>query len=113
MSEVTNLILTFSSNEDEKQRIKEVNFFRSDGNSINLISADFLRKTNIFGKDNRKSWYGGNKFLEVPLYIGALNHFNLQNFIAHLNDINWEEKEKVQLIVKQEDDEKFKIIELT
>ena len=112
MSEVTNLILTFSNNEDEEQRIKEVNFYISDGRSINLVSADYLRKTNLFEKDNRKSWYGGTKFLERPLYIGALNHFDLEEFIIYLQEIDWEEKEYVQLIVKQEHDDKFKIIEL-
>ena len=112
MSVVTNLILTFSRNEDEIQRIKEVNFFRCDGESINLISADYLRKTNLFGIDNRKNWYGGTKFLEAPLFIGALNHFNLSDFIDHLNDLDWEDKDRVQLIIKQEGDEKFKIIEL-
>ncbi|WP_430405741.1 hypothetical protein [Fluviicola sp.] len=112
MSEVTNLILTFSNNEDEVQRIKEVNFYISDGSSINLVSADYLRKANSFGRDNRKSWYGGTKFLERPLYIGAINHLDLDDFITFLKEIDWEEKEYVQLIVKQEQDEKFKIIEL-
>lgn len=112
MSEVTNLILTFSNNEDEEQRIKEVNFYISDGSNINLISADYLRKTDILGRDNRKSWYGGTKFLDRPLYIGAINHLDLKDFISYLQEINWEEIEYVQLIVKQELDDKFKIIEL-
>lgn len=112
MSEVTNLILTFSNSEDEAQRIKEVNFYVSDGSSINLVSADYLRKVNSSELDNQKSWYGGTKFLERPLYIGALNHLDLEDFINYLKEIEWEEKEYVQIIVKQEQDEKFKIIEI-
>ena len=41
MSEVTNLILSFSIGEDEDARIKEVNSFRYRGLEMNLVSADF------------------------------------------------------------------------
>ena len=112
MSEVTNLIFTFSNSEDEERRIREVNLFNLNGNNLDLVSADFLRGTNVFRKNNRKSWYGGSKFLETPLYIGAYNHFDLQGFIDYLKLIEWEEIDKVQIIVKEQNDDQFKIIGL-
>ena len=108
MSEVTNLILSFSIGEDEEVRLKEVNSFRYRDLEMNLVSADFNKNM-----DGSTAWYGGTKFLETPLYIGAFNHFDLDGFISHLKKINWDQPENVQVIVKGQWDEKFKILELT
>jgi len=107
MSIVTNLILHFSIGEDQGARIKDVNSFRYRDIQLNLVSVDF-------NKDMEKgySWYGGTKFLETPLYIGAFNHFDLRGFVDHLKKIRWEKPQCVQVIVKEQDDEKFRIIEL-
>lgn len=107
MSEVTNLILTFQCAEDEAARIEDVNSFEYRGLKMNVVSADF-------DKDMEKgySWYGGTKFLETALYIGAFNHFPLEQFIEHLKKIKWDEPENVQLFVKEQFDFKFRLIEL-
>ena len=112
MSEVTNLIFTFSNSENEELRIKDVNLYNYHGANLGLVSADYLRGKNMLGGDNRKTWYGGNKFLEAPVYIGAYNHFDLNDFIDYLKLIEWAEPENVQLIVKEEEDEFFRIIGL-
>ena len=106
MSEVTNLIISFSPLEDETSRINEVNLFSNGDRGFNIISADFE-------EGNRKRWYGGSKMLETAMYIGAFNHLDLEGLIEHMKNINWEDQKSVQLIVKEENDDKFKIIELT
>jgi hypothetical protein len=107
MSVVTNLILSFSSLEQVETRMKDINCFPYNGGQLNLVSIDY-------NKDKEKStvWYGGNKFFEGNIFIGAYNHFNTDEFVAYLKQINWEAPELVQLIVKEDWDEKFRIIEL-
>jgi len=112
MSEVTNLIISFSVGEDEKLRIKEVNLFSNNGRGFTINSADFEEGSNWLRKENRKRWYGGSKMLETPLYIGAFNHLDLEGLINHMKQIKWEEPENVQLILKEQDSDKFRIIEI-
>lgn len=104
MSKVTNLIFSFAGYEDEVKRMEEVNRFPNNGRGLNLVSAD--------ADTVPRGWYGGSKFLEVPLYIGAINHLALEEFVDYLRSIEWVSPEYVQVIVKEQDDDKFKIIEL-
>jgi hypothetical protein len=107
MSVVTNLILSFSSLEQVQERIEDVNSFPYDGRQINLVSIDY-------NKDMEKgfSWYGGNKFFEGNIFIGVYNHFNTAEFLTHLKQINWEAADLVQLIVKEEWDDRFRIVSI-
>ena len=107
MSVVTNLILTFATTENEAECIMAVNQYENDGLKINLVSADFDKN-----KETGQVWYGGTKFLEAPLYIGAFNHLDINQFINHLRTIHWEFPELVQIIAKGQEDDKFTIIEL-
>jgi hypothetical protein len=107
MSVVTNLILTFSISEDEDRCINEVNNYEYQGIKMNLVSVDFDKDI-----DNRKAWYGGTKFMEAPIFLGAFNHLDIEDFKRYLRKVNWEFPELVQLIVKEQDDEKFRIVEL-
>ena len=110
MSEVTNLILSFSSHEDQKSRLSEINLFQNNGREFEIVSADYERDPN---KPNEEVWYGGSKYLETPLFIGAINHLDMEGLLEHLKDVYWEEPENVQLIVKEPNTHKFRIIELT
>ena len=60
----------------------------------------------------QKGWYGGTKNLEVNIFIGAYNHLNLNDLIQHMSTIDWEEPEDVQVIVKEQNDDRFRIINL-
>jgi hypothetical protein len=108
MSVVTNLILSFASLEQEDERIKEVNDFVYNGERLNLVSIDYNKD---IGK--RTVWYGGNKFFEGRVYMGAFNHFNTADFIEHLKTIRWEAPDLVQVIIKEDWDERFRIVEIT
>jgi len=107
MSQVTNLILTFSIGEDEDRCINAVNSYEYRNLKMNLVSVDF-------NKDLEKgtTWYGGTKFMEARIYLGAFNYLDIQDFRNYLKTIAWQYPDLVQLIVQEQDDDKFKIIEL-
>ena len=110
MSEVTNLIISFSIMEDEISRTLDLDLFFNNGRDFKVVSADYQADNDKKGQD-RQRWYGGSKALETPLFIGAYNHLDLDGLIEHLKNIDWEEPENVQLIVKSQHSDKFKIIE--
>lgn len=111
MSEVTNLIISFSIAEDESSRSSDLELFFNNGRGFKVTSADFEAFNDKEG-ENKKRWYAGEKCLETPLFIGAYNHLDLVGLIQHLKNIDWEEPENVQLIVKDQNSNKFKIIEI-
>ena len=57
-----------------------------------------------------KGWYGGSKYLEASVYAGAFNQLPLDSLIEHLRSIEWEEPQCVQLLVQEQDDERFRLI---
>jgi hypothetical protein len=103
MSRVTNVILTFSINENEDLIRKELDEFKPDGNKA-FASID--------GPNLPRGWYGGTKIFEAPLYIGALNHVSTNQILDFLKSCHWQEPEYVQLIVREEEDEEFRIMKL-
>lgn len=107
MNRVTNLILSFSVAEDEEARLTEVNSFHYRHLQLDLVSVDYNKDW-----EKRTAWYGGTKFLEARLYVGALNHFDTQAFLDYLKQLTWEEPEDVQLIVKEEGDTKFNLLSI-
>lgn len=111
MSNVTNLIISFSIAEDEISRAMDINSFFNNGRDFNIVSADFEKNKRLLLNTN-KSWYGGDKYLETPLYIGAFNDLNVNELISFLKLIDWSEPENVQVIIKGQNDDKFSIISL-
>lgn len=95
MSRVTNLILTFSTGEDETKCIVAVNNYEYRGLKMNLVSVDFNKDM-----ENGTTWYGGTKFMEASIYMGAFNYLDIDDFIKYLRTIAWENRNLVQLIVK-------------
>ncbi|HUX47420.1 MAG TPA: hypothetical protein VMV58_05345 [Desulfosporosinus sp.] len=100
MSVVDNCILTYGWLESGELIDKVNQFFSCKG----FVSID----------DNSlpHGWYGGSKMMEARLYLAAFNHFNEKEFISQLKSIDWECPEKVQLIIKRENDEKFSVINI-
>lgn len=113
MSNVTNLIISFSIVEDEKNRMREVNAFQNNGHGFKINSADFQPEANWIGQKSKKRWYGGSNMLETPLYVGAYEDLDIEGLVHHMKMIEWEELENVQLIMKEQDSDKFKIVDLT
>lgn len=103
MSVVTNCILTFSVLEDVEKRIKDINKYFGDYKGFVSCNDEILPR----------GWYGGTKMLETNVCIGALNHLNIKDLVEHLKKIEWEEKENVQLIFQEQEEDRFKILTLT
>ena len=96
MSWVTNVILTCALGDED--RIGEVNEFFTD------------RAEHLFDMIDGK--YAGTKVLEVPIFIGAYNYLDIKSFIFHLRTrVSWEEPALVQVFIKDQEDERFRVIE--
>ena len=97
--------------EDEISRQSDLDLFFNNGKGFKVVSADF-QSTQDQEDLEKTRWYGGSKCLETPLYIGAYNHLDLDGLVEHIKNIDWEEPENVQVMFKNQNSNKFKIIEL-
>ncbi|OMP74892.1 hypothetical protein [[Flexibacter] sp. ATCC 35208] len=105
MSKVTNLIITFSTLEDEQLVIEQIKLFDQEL-GFNIVSVNDERLPNV--------WYGGTRRLECCILIGAYNNLDLEKFILFLaTKVEWEAADLVQLLVKEQEDMKFKLIDLS
>jgi hypothetical protein len=102
VSSVTNLILHMGILENKDQRIAEVNKYFLEKDTKPLISIEAPAR----------GWYGGDKYLECNLYLGAFNYLYLGEFVAHLKSLSWEEPGSLQAIVKEQGDDNFRIIDV-
>lgn len=100
MSYVTNLILSFSVIENTLNRLKEINSYFEEGCGFVYVEDEILPR----------GWYGGTKYLEVELFIGAFNYLDEEELINHIKSINFEEPESVQLIIQRQYEDTFSII---
>ncbi len=103
MSVVTNVVFSYSIGEDISDRTKDVNRYFAP--LIGLVSCDNMDRA-------PRGWYGGTKMLETPLFIGSYNHLHLPDLLDHLRTIDWKYPEDVQLIVQEQDDNRFTILTL-
>ena len=98
MSVVTNVVLSIGMNDagedDPNPYTARINAFFPDEQG--LVNADAV--------PDRRGWYGGTKYLEVELYIGAFNHLDLRAFVTHLRGIAWEHPADVQLLICAQED---------
>lgn len=97
MSVVTNCIFSFSVLEDEPEIADQVNAYFDEKP---LISCD-----NTFHVPT--SWYGGSK-----AYIGAFNYFDVDLFLEHVRKIEFRCPEDVQLMVKEQEENRFSFIDV-
>lgn len=104
MSRVTNLILAFSSGEDDTFVVDQLSKFQHNGKPFSIVS--------IADKKLPIGWYGGDKYMEAKLYIGAYNYLDLVLLVNHMKSISWQNPEDIQIIVKEQFEFKFKIIDL-
>ena len=52
---------------------------------------------------------GGGKAMQCDLYIAAINHLNISEFLEAFYKISWDAPEYVQLMLKDEHDKRFTI----
>jgi hypothetical protein len=100
-------MLSFSISENAAARMKEVNSFRYGVLEMNLVSFDFDQDY-----QKRTAWYGGSKYWKGHLHVGAINYLPLDEFITHLKTVLWNDTASVQLIIREEEEIRYKIIDL-
>jgi hypothetical protein len=109
MSRVTNAILCMGMLNDETGEDKEV---------LSKVNAFFGRAGRGFMSVDDGSlprgWYGGTKMLECTVAIGAFNFLNLDALVQHLRGIDWPDfcGDRVQLLVKEPEDDGFRVIDV-
>ena len=99
MSDVTNVILSFSINENE---VTEGQY----GNMVKINEWLDNHGYGVFGQD-ADDVAGGNKHLETPLYVVAFNYFGSRAFADFVEFLNWNEPENVQLLIQEQNENKF------
>lgn len=105
MSIVTNLIICCSSLENEIDIIDQFKKYIHNGNPFYIVSVEDEKLP--------KAWYGGAKYLECIVFLGAYNHLDLDRFLGFMKtEMSWEAPDLVQIIVKEENDIKFRLIDL-
>ncbi|RZK38413.1 MAG: hypothetical protein EOO57_04180 [Hymenobacter sp.] len=104
MSSVTSLMLSFSSTEKEQDIVTALNQYPNKNKGFSLVS--------INDEKLPRGWYGGTKMMETCLYLGAYNHFDVDDFINYLSEIEWAAPEEVQLFTKGQWADKFTVYNL-
>ena len=104
MSVVTNLLIAFSSGEREDEVLAQLRKYMHRGQAFNIVS--------VKNPALPPSWYGGSKYLETGLLVGAYNHLDLTALLAFMQQMQWNDPEDVQLIVKEQETFKFRVIDL-
>lgn len=103
MSHVTDIILSTMAGDGGNRKEEQPN----------------VDKLNKFLSENYGGWHlvkvdekaGGGKSMQCDLFIAAINHLNIPEFLDAFNHIKWEGPEYVQLMLKDEHDERFKTYE--
>jgi hypothetical protein len=118
MSWVTHAVLTWDSSPDE-----EADVFAD----TSAQNAEVLAQVNEFFKDEDgeeiqkgfvslkdptlpRGWHGGSQSLECEMAVGAFNYLDVSGLVDHLRNLDWEASESVQLFIKDQQDDRFRLI---
>lgn len=101
MSHVTDIILSTTIDdgaelEGEHPNTDQLNMYLNENhNGCSLVKADDKA--------------GGGKAMQCDLFIAAINHLNIPDFLERFYQIAWEYPESVQLMLKDEHEDIFRI----
>ena len=101
MSHVTDIILATMIDDGAERDGEHPNADRLNAYLIENHGGWLLEKV-----DDRA---GGGKAMQCDLFIAAINHLNIPEFLKAFHEIEWEAPEYIQLMLKDEHDERFKI----
>lgn len=103
MSYITTAILAFGLGIDiDDDNTGAINF-------VNVVNE--LMPFQNFKLVNGEDW-GGNKYPTMHIALGVFNHFDPQMIVEALNKISLPESVNIQLIVKDEHEYDFRIIQI-
>src|SRR5207248_2295532 len=95
------VILVWAAREADAARLLEVNAALRDYCPVAFVSVNTPQDG---------AWYGGTKYLECGMALGALNYVPVDAICAAIRGVRWETPEAVQLIVKEEHDDRFRFV---
>lgn len=105
MSEITNLIITTSLSENVDYLSKKFKQYSVNGLPFNIVSME--------SENLPQNWYGGSKMFNANVFIGAFNYLKIDDLIKYLKEhIDWNSPFSVQLFIKEQNDYKFKLIDI-
>ena len=52
-------------------------------------------------------WAGGNKAFQAFAWLGAFNYFHAKAFIEQVRAQEWEDRDSVQVLIKEEEEFRF------
>ncbi len=105
MSLVTNIILSFCNIEEHEVGAEEDEYA-----NVNLINKWLNSEDRSYGELKDVSEYaGGRVCFEAPLFIAGFNFLVKDEFIAFVKSLPWEEPENVQVMIREQEDDKFRI----
>lgn len=102
MSIVTNLFIACSAGENAEELKSALALYLHQGKPFHIGLLN----------DLPRYLYGGTKNIEAIIFFGVYNHLDLQSLINHRRTIQWHNPEDVTIIVKEQNDFKFRIIDL-
>ena len=100
MSVVTNVVLKTSVG--DKNMIASLNEIFQSGKKF--VSCD--------DESLPRGWYAGDKFLECEIYPGSFNHLNLEDLIAAIQKVKWDDPRSVQLFIQGQEDDRLEEVDL-
>ena len=104
MSYVTNILLAYSTADDQRPDLREHPIFER----INAYLATVSQCGFVRPMDD--AWYGGTKCLTGSLLIGAFHTVSVESLVTFLQTLPWKYPSAVQLMVKGEDQVRYRLI---
>lgn len=113
MSSVTNVILHYCPLDPHSIK-GHIGFSTLTGMALTQVNDAMedqgVHFVSVTDKSLPRDWYGGSKCLEQDIAIGAFNRLNLEVLIEELREISWWRPERIQLIICEQDANRFRII---
>ena len=114
MSYVANLIVHFDEHREEDGLEEVTAIEKAEPALIHGINSFFERhhERGLVSINAGGKWYGGSKVFEADVLIGAIQALDLNLLLIHLRSIRWRNPENVQVILKDQLDRKFKVLDV-
>ena len=116
MSYVANVLIHFDETPEEDLVAGNISFEEVETRNKKIVKEinEFFRPAGEYGFTDFyfSSAIPSSKGFEAHLLIGAINFFERDRFIEHLRKMKWQNPKRVQLMLKDQEDERFQMIEV-
>ncbi len=108
MSVVTSVLLHIGH--DDRSKVDAIGRYMASKNHGGFVDVNDGRiRRGLFRRD---PWYGGEKYINDPLYMAAFNGLDIEGLIDFVRSLEYAEPEAIQLMILHEDDCKYRVIDL-